>query len=64
MTALENRKAIKISQTVGLLYPEKIWFGATVLVSARILTATIVLTPIGTGWTTKATIVATKIASM
>jgi len=24
MTALENKKAVKISQTVGLLYPEKI----------------------------------------
>jgi len=49
---------------VELLYPEKTWFGGTVLVSARIQTATIVLTPIGTGWTTKAMMVDTKMASM
>jgi len=63
VTARENRKAVKISHTVGSLYPAKICSGATVLVNDRIVIPTSVLTPIGTGLATRATTVAVKTAS-
>ena len=49
VTAFAKRNAVKTSQIVRLLNPERTFAGGRVRVNARIVMATTTLTPIGTG---------------
>ena len=62
VTARENRKAVKTSQTVMLAKPDRTLAGGSVPVTASRVIAIRTLTPIRTGCTTSATTVAKKIA--
>ena len=53
---------MKISQTVGLLKPDRTFVAGSVLVRTNVVMATTTLTPMGMGCTTREIMVAAKMA--